>query len=341
MTDKQGGCIFGCKKYKLVGDVTNVEDIMRILIPIDILNGNSYKMITSIANSINSTIPEEEQKYYIEKITQIIVASSAAVVSGGLGGDMVVNFLFTIKKAIDMAAKTILIINEFVDMVTTKSLNGIEVDKDAITYVSDIFNINLEDGIEGVECWTRQLRKKYDKENTRVFVCDILRKIYPHAVEFIGNLIGTMIPDVGVVAGTTIIYMMKTNMGKNKMIGDIIRQLKKQYKKISKKMRRMIEDPDNMEKFIKENIEYLEKIMNIFVNKQGGGLIKILSKTVGKIARPITGTIAHMTGLDEYINRLSDMTKIISDNAKLIAYIMNKMIALTFAMLYTMKECTI
>lgn len=117
-------------------------------------------------------------------------------------------------------------------------------------------------------------------------------------------MIATSIPNLGATAGMIIIRMMQSNAGKNFMMGIVIKRLNKFYRKIPKKMRRILKDPEKLEKMINKYLKY-------------GGIIS--KKLLGD------------TGISDTI----------INSTKLIAYMLHKMLAITFALLYVFKKCPV
>jgi hypothetical protein len=412
-----------CKKYQLVENLDDNDELMNSLFPSNIVGSGAYKRVIQLSSSIQNLPSDSEIGYYIEKAIQVAAASGAAVATLGAGGDMLVNLLFTIKHALVMAARIITTINEIVEMITVqhnepaqeqsdgtaeKSEAVTKVDPDAVRFLSDLLNIDFRDGPNGVECWIKQIFKLYKTDQTNIFVCNILQKIYPSLVEFISNMIGTMVPNAGVVVSSAIVMVMNTNIGKKMAMGRVISMLKKQYKKIPKNLKKMIQDPDLLEKTMTDGFEGLQSVLrDIFkydedmpvgevpvegepvedvpvedvpvedvpvedvpvedvpvedVQVEGeqvegkpieGGLFipgygimkRVASKTANLTVLPALKGISTLTGLNKLIGpklRVMDQgISMITKNSRLIAYILHKMLAFTFALLYTLQQCPI
>lgn len=392
---QHNGGTFCWKKYKIITDTQDMEDVLSKLIPVSIINGDVYTTIIELTEKISQLTPSTTTGYYSEKILQILTASGAAIVTLGAGGDMIVNLIFTIKNGLVFISKIIQLIDEVIGTVTTQNNGEKVIDPDAIKLISNLFAINFEDGVTGVECWVRAIMKNAKTEGNYLFICDLLQRVYPSMVDFIANMIGTMIPDAGVFVKEAIVYMMKKETGKRIIIGQIIRLLIKNYNKIPRKYRKMIERPDDFEKMMTteyktlqkilydtfgdinntqyterenkrgENIEHEnEQVENIDVEHeneqevnsdieqntiQEGGLFPIsIAQRVGKhigsrIGKEAARIVGRTTGLDnviiEQMTNLNNAAEYIMSNAKLIAYILHKMTALSFAILYILKEC--
>jgi hypothetical protein len=349
------GLFSRCKTYDIVDDIKDISQITNNFFPSSLIDGNAYKIIQSLCDQVLTLVPETNTGYITEKIVQITTATGMAVGTAGAGGDMAVNAVFTIKDGLIFSAKIIKVIDEIIKTVTEQGNNGeTTISDDAIKFMYNFVSINFNDGIDGVKCHVQQLMKYMKSEKSKVFVCELMQKVYPEMVNFISNLMGTMIPDVGVVVKETILYVMKKEYGKNMLIKQIIKTLKTQYNKVPKKFRNMLENPDQLEKFMLDMFqglqEFLNEIMAYIPEKsmdQKGGIFipfsSLTTKVVGKVAKGLSSTVLNITGLDKVLleklvgldNAVSQMIK----NIKIVAYMINKMLALSFAMLYILLEC--
>lgn len=349
------GLFSHCKTYEIVTDIKDVSQITNNFFPSSLVDGNAYKIIQMLCDEVLTLVPESNTGYYAEKIVQISTATGMAVGTAGAGGDMAVNAVFTIKDGLIFAAKIIKIVDELIKTVSERKDDGTtNISDDAVKFMYNFVSINFNDGTDGVKCHVQQLMKLLKTEKSRVFVCEIMQKAYPSMVNFISNLMGTMVPDVGVVVKETILYVMKKEFGKNLFIKQIIKTLKKQYGKVPKKFRKMLEEPDKLGKFITEIFQGLQEFLREITSyvpddkqEQTGGIFipfkTVVTKRVGKIAKGVSSTVLGITGLDKVLaSKLEGIDNAISQMiqySKLIAYMINKMLALTFAMLYVLLEC--
>lgn len=134
------------------------------------------------------------------------------------------------------------------------------------------------------------------------FLCEIFRPIYPKMVEFIGAAISASMPDTAGIPGVIITRIMQKDIGKNAAITMIINKLTKQYNKIPKIFRRQFQDPELLRESLETNLNIGKKILLGYGDE-------VLENAM------------------KYIN--------------LIAYILHKLMAITFAILHILKGCSV
>lgn len=348
-----GGLFNWCKKYPIIEDEQQVSNMMEKLFPSSLVNGTAYKIIISLSEQVSSLSPKTTTGYLTEKIVQASSATGAAVATYGAGGDMAVNSVFTIKDGLIFAAKLIKMINDLSKTLLEKKQDRTSVvSKDAIKFITNLISIDFKGSINGVECWVNDIMKYFKNTQARVFICEILQQLYPELTNFIANLMGTMIPNVGVVVKESILYIMKKNIGKNIMLNSVIKNLKGQYKKIPKSFRKMLENPELLEKNMLDTYKsFQNEIYKLFPDVkrqhddtvQSGGLFIPGRSLITKTAKKATKFVGSVTGLDRVIiDQLVSIDKFMISfvgNIKLITFMLHKMLAMTFAILFVLKSC--
>jgi hypothetical protein len=350
-----GGGLFNfftkCKIYSITTDIQDVSQIANQFFPSSIIDGNAYKIVQMLSEQIVRLIPESNTGYITEKLVQVTTATGAAIASGGVGADMIVNSVFTVKDGLIFAAKIIRILDDIIKTVTDTESGQTKIDDDTIKFLYNFVSINFNDSIDGVDCQIKQLTKFMENEKSRVFICELMQKAYPSMVNFVSNLISSMIPDVGVFVKETIIYMMKKDVGKNLFVKQIINTLRKQYKKLPKKFRKMIETPELLEKFIINTYQPMQEFMREIVSyvpteqpqQNGGFMRKFITRNIGKLSKSMMKGILGVTGLDKSIaGKLHNIDEAMSEiikYSKLIAFMINKMMAISFGMLFVFLHC--
>lgn len=369
-----------CDKYPLVEDTTEISELLDKLFPPTILGGNVVDTIQQINNTVMKLSTESNLWYYIEKIIQAGASIGAAAGTAGAGGDMAVSLIFTIRHGVDMASRVVNTVFRFRDIVFEEREEGMGVSTETVRFLGDLFNIDFRDGPDGVDCWVGQMFKQYNMDNMNVVICQLLNetRIYQKMTEFVGNFIGSMIPDAGFLVSSFIIKFMSSNFGKRSMMRTIIKMLKKKYKKIPKSVRLIIQDPNKLDAFVLDSYSNFrkafgitEKIKEPLVSEdqpplpdenteqipaeqtleqtleqptEGGGLISMAmkrTKKMGKRALKVAGLVGRLTGTNEMIISKMDqlMQQFIIPYSKIVAYTLHKMLALTFALLYIFEKC--
>ena len=117
-------------------------------------------------------------------------------------------------------------------------------DPDLKRFVADIFQIDFKCGPNGVGIWVKKIFKTYKFEGRNLPICDVLAPIYPAFSGFISNAIGGLVPDIGVVAVTTIEMLLSSRRGRKLILKGLIFIVNTFYKQIPAKYRKMIQNPD-------------------------------------------------------------------------------------------------
>lgn len=335
-----------CKQYKLIdANDINISTIKNGVSPItNILLGENRETIIQIMDVIqqidftNSNIAN-----LLQKAIQTIGGTIATVLSMGGGGDMIVNSAFTIKHAITLLAKVITTIDEISKTMMTDN----EIDDDAIRLVMDLLNMDFKDGPNGIKCWVEQIIRKYNTENSRLFVCELVRKVYPNMVAFISNLIGSSVPDIGIVVIHAVEKAMMTNFGKGMVMKGVIRNVRRQYNKIPQKFRKIIANPPLMSELIRKRLEPLLNYLNGEKSnkKTSKSFFRLPHNVLADYAKSavstITSTVAETFISPDQFNKFIELVNVSVENSEYIAYIINKLMAFTFASLYFIELCSI
>ena len=346
--------LFGkqCKEYKLVNindiDVKAITDSANPVA--NMLLGDNRDVIMQVVDIVGKIdFTESTIASLMQKITQWISATAAAVASMGAGGDMIVNSAFTVKHAITFLARIIKVVDNIAETVVTRGEDGVKIDESAILLLMDIFNINFNDGSSGVKCWVEQIIKKYDNDdNSRNFVCELVKKVYPNMVRFISNLIGSSVPDLGVAAIELIERTMMSNFGKGIIMSSAIGTLEKQYKRIPKSMRNIIRDPKLLSQTLKERLEPVVKYIkgdDVEKKTKGSSWIRMPNRIIMDYAKSAVSSVAstafHSVISDEQFNNFVKLLEVTIEKSDYIAYLINKLIAFTFAGLYFVRTCKV
>lgn len=391
-----------CKKeYPLIEELPENANILDNLFPSSVVGSGAYTSIVWIANALSRITPDSTGGKTIEMMIQSIVATLATIASLGAGGDMIVNLLFTIKKGIFFVATIIRTIDNIVGTMTIpeeqlqetlnlgRDIDGnsdqeivdvpAQIDPNSKLFIANLLSVDFRDGPKGVECWVKQIFKKYNNIDTSLFVCEALRPIYPALASFIANIIGGMIPDVGVVVINSIQLAMSTKKGQNMGIKIILKLIRKFYKQIPKGVRKMLQDPILMDETITNLFTSLQDgLHDIFghyeqerakgeaivdavedavagqmeseIEQDGSGLFRVLSAPARKVIST-TGTVgkyavkygSKMVGLDKVIAKqlvkFDAIVEIVIKYSKLLSYMISKLLAFSFTMLYVFQRC--
>jgi hypothetical protein len=366
-----GGLFSSCKKsYPLVEDITEASDVLNALFPARILGSDGYYTFLRALEIVKMFSPSTDMGKLLETGIQAVVATGAAVLSLGLGGDMIVNAVFTVKKGIFFAIDIIQFIDYVLGTITIpveqigdqpefeqnmQKIQNIQLDPDAIRFIADLFNINFNDGPNGVKCWVDAIFKKYNMEGTNIFLCQALMPLYFPLVEFIANFIGTSIPDVGIVVIETLKKLMKTNFGKSMGMNIVIKQLKRSYRRIPKKFRKMIENPAKFKEFIDSELNYQRESLrkafgirqeDLMEEQQEGGIFMPPgAKFARKMIEKRSGQIMRLTSVNRLlIPQLKQIDKLLSfiiEHSEFFPYVLNKLLAIAFAIIYVFKKCPV
>jgi hypothetical protein len=191
----------------------------------------------------------------------IVAGVGAAIATAGLGGDMLINMVFTIKSILDLIIGTI------------DGLIDILLDKDGIRFIYDIFSIDFRDGPFGVKCWMEYILKSYGEgSKAYAIACKFFNMLVDKFANFIGNMMGSMIPDtVGLLS--LIVPMIINNFQKGAFTF-LEKQLNKYYNRIPWDKRQLIEHPDLFKAYLDKKITTGQKLLLGFGKKMFNSLRK-------------------------------------------------------------------
>ena len=157
---------------------------------------------------------------------------------------------------------------------------------DATRFIYDIFNINFTSGPFGVKCWIQYILNEYGY-NSPVYgyICNFFNRILDKLANFIGNAIGSMIPDSAGIPGLLIPIII--NNLREKSVRVVEKKLKKYYKKIPKRYKALIQNPKSFKQFLDKKIRSKKvkgKLMSYLGNDNGYILYKNLYSNTGLFA---------------------------------------------------------
>lgn len=286
---KGGSCK---KKYALVEKVPDINDILDLILPKVLFGEDTDGVIEQLQHIISQITPQSTTGQIVDKMAQVSASVLGSIVSYGMGGDVIVNMIYTIRNGIALTLGIISVIRN--ELIRIKQQLQ---DPEILRMIYNLLDINFTEGIEGVRCKVKYIFSENKRISVNMLLCELFRRVYPKMAEFIGSLMSASIPNSGGLPQILIVRAMKTNAGKNYMMSMVIKKLKKFYKKVPKKYRKMLEDPNKLE-------NYLSRILSKGAFIYGAKIQKQVIKYI-----------------------------------KGIAYILHKMIAITFMLLYVFKEC--
>jgi len=256
-----------------IGVLHTIQDyIHTMMVPLEILNTDGAGISKKIA--VNTT--------------RFITGAAAAVATLGAGGDILINFLFTVQSTMDTVIS-------FID-----NIIEIATDTDSIRLLYDIFLIDFTDGPFGVECWIEYIIKTYgDTNNAYLKVCTFFNNMIQKLANFLGNLLSTMIPDnAGLVAMIVPPLIVNFRDGFFSAIED---KLNEYYDKIPEDYQQMLQHPELFKQFIQETLSSGANILNtLTIGKTKGAtdeLINMLTKNLTAIITMIHKCCALMWSL--------------------------------------------
>lgn len=355
-----------CKKsYNLIDHTIEINTVIDKIFPKSIFLGDAYGVIMQINDRILELSTDTTMQYYVEEIVQLIASVVAAVITGGVGGDMVVSAFFTLRHGITMVSKIIGLVDSVKKKIIVDELGVSETTQ----FLGDLFNIDLRDGLEGVECWMDAIFKKYNKQKMNVIICEIINEghLFETLGQFIANFIAASIPDAGYFVKKSIEKMLTSKTARKIIMMNIMKRFKKNYKKMPKNVREMIQNPEIFDKvfldgYLSIRKEFTSKEFPIVSdetkitdtkknvqkesaidNQQGGFLAKLFRKSAIKIGKKASGFAAKGVGFavrqagvgDKLIGKIDP----IMIYSKLIIFTIHKMLALSYALLCILKKC--
>jgi len=140
-----------------------------------------------------------------------------------------------------------------------------EIDPDLKRFIADIFQIDFKCGPNGVDKWVKKIFKTYKIEGRNLPICDVLAPIYPAFAGFISNAIGGLVPDVGIVAITTLDLLMTSKKGLKIIFKGLIFIVNSFYKQVPKKIRKLIQSPELLDKKMKKTFDRLRMQLRYIV----------------------------------------------------------------------------
>lgn len=329
--------------------------------------------LSVIEDAVNVIDPKSPIGKTLMKLVQTLVGATAAVATGGMGGDMIVGLIFTIKNAIAFLMRILSMVKYL--MLFIPKLCSDEA-TDFLHYVYDILNINFSGGPIGVKCQYEYIKSQYPQQKTlQLLFCKVFSQLYMSFTEFFGTMIASFIPDNANLVGIAITTILQSNITKNVAINLIIKQILKYYNKIPPNLRIILENPDLMYALINcvfsmNSIQLIFDAMDSLPMLAFNPALKISSKIAKKITKKIllgkNAKQADQCKLENIIkskthidatedtqplppqkqppsktedNYITTLMEIIKKYSKLIAFILNKLLALSFVILYVTKDC--
>ena len=430
--------IFFCRgNFPLMEDISEPKEIIHELYPSNVFGHNAYKKIIKMCVWMSKLQQYVSYDKYVETAIRIANSKGVSSESLGMGCDVLVNFIFTIMKSLIMMTKIIATIDQTTSVLTdderelihntipdeyvenqTEEYTSTQLNTNAIYFLRDLLNIDFHSGPSGVKCWIRRIFMKHEGKIDNETQCVIARKLYPIIVQFIANLIGTSIPTIGSSVTEFIIMAMTTNEGKKVATEGMLGNIEKQYMKISKNMRAILENPNKLSNYMTKNYTTFQEILHYlfnniddeptedeikiaddlnddneqetqFLNEQEiyeqlintsrknvppeiiesndenleGGIFagiammvgkkvakKAIKKTINEVKNisykstgPMLEKITTVSGVNiVFGGKLRSLDKVVSvviDNSQIIAFTLHKMLALSFTILYLIKNC--
>ena len=233
-----------------VGKFTDAENLLKTI----------YLELKKISKPFNFLNEDTLGKKIGIESLKIVSSVAADVVTFGAGGDVIISFIFTIKNTIDLLMQII------------KQIFDILENNQEIRFIYDILNINFTGGPFGVKCWIKYILDEYGSDS-EVYgkICSFFDGILDKLATFIGNALGTMIPDSAGLPGLIIpIIVDKARSG---ALTYLEKKIDSYYKKIPKHYRVLIKHPKSFKKFLDKKIRKKSTLKVIF---------KLLGKKKGK-----------------------------------------------------------
>ena len=237
--------------------LTNIYDkLKKIYIPFSFLNEDTVG------------------KKILVETGKILSSIGADIVTFGEGGDVIISLLFTIKNIIEVLMQVVKSLSELLD------------DADALRFIYDILNINFTEGPVGVKCWIKYILDEYGSDSESYdLICSFFDSILDKLAAFIGNTVGTMIPDSAGLPGLLIpIIVAKARSGALKYVE---KKVDHYYNKIPRRYHILIRNPKAFKKFLDKKIlkKITQKIiLKIAGKKRGTLIIKTIYRNTGLIA---------------------------------------------------------
>ncbi len=314
--------------------VPQIKDIIIQLIPQNVITTfvpnfekiNLEEVIKSLRNSLeifslvlSFIAPDSLIGKAISSIVEIVagVAVTAATVVTA-GAATVINYLL---KILNILKSVFALLIKFIDAIVKSSV--LLDDDDSKRVIYDLFSIDFRDGPFGVKCWVDYIMNKYGKDTEFVkHICQILIKmldvVYDKLIEFISRMLTISIPDGG-VSGVLISGFI--SLLKCKTFDMALLKLTQAYDKISYDKQILFERPQLMKKMLDDSLEKGHKFFTA-----------INDATISKIGN----LFKFKNVIDTKDFNIYDFLK---DNTGLLAFAINKILALVFMMLNIFSMC--
>lgn len=325
-----------CKKtYTITSKDVGIVDIIYQLIPPTILiqlgikiSSNSEELINYITEELHIFLPilnplfevsDSILGFIADSGVRIATGIAAIITTSGLGGDTVVNLIYVLKNVISVLIKILNILANLTEAATQQ---------ESLNLIYDIFGIDFTDGPFGVKCWINYIWIQYRKDAS-IFkvVCNIIIKpLIGELAKLIGSAISTMLPDTAGIFGviiTAILDLIGTHS-----FGFAASKLSEYYYRIPYDQQMILQDPKQLANYLLNAIKFIKK-NTPFINNMALEISKKKVKT-----QPTNENIFDKARDD--VNKLFD---VLEKNANFFAITINKMFALTFALLYLSSHC--
>jgi hypothetical protein len=217
-----------------------------------------------------------------KSVTKVSLSVGAAVVTGGLGGDKLVNIPVLIAKSVSMTTKTfnklLIVVNKIIrvlkkisdgvskvqknvdtavnalntaDNKRQKMIDNFNQNKTQIHFIYDLFNINFNNGPYSTICWTDYIMKYYLSSNRNVkeiytLIClmnDIYLEINNSVIGFMGAAMDMVIPVSMGLAGTIAPLLKNFSYV---LYNQVRNQITDNYKNIPFQFRDLIQHPEKL-----------------------------------------------------------------------------------------------
>jgi hypothetical protein len=202
-------------------------------------------------------------KTALKSVARVTASVALDVATFGAGGDVIISLLYTIKSMLDLMMSLInSVVQSFEDENTTR-------------FIYDVLNVDFTEGPFGVKCWIEYILSKYG-ENTKVFsiMCGFFDKILNKVASFIGNALGTMIPNSAGLPALLIPILIK--LFKKKTLNKLESQMNKYFEKIPHDIKIIIKNPQLLSEYLQPKISSAK----LFLFGKGEGLFEALNDNI-------------------------------------------------------------
>lgn len=287
----------------VIKSVKNFLDIFGVMLNLIAPDSLIGKAISSIVESVAGIA--------VTALTTTLAIPSAGAIK-------VINYLL---KAFNVLKEAIGLLIKFVDALV--SVNSLMTDNDTKRVIYDIFNMDFRDGPFGIRCNVNYIMNKYGKDTAFMkHICSILVKIlnvvYDKLVAFISKILTFSIPEGGVagVLITAIISLLKC-----KTFDFALLKMTQAYDKFSYDKQLLFERPPLMKKMLDDGVNNAK----VFLDVINDNIIKKIENLIR------SNTVLKINEFDLYAFLLS--------NNDFLAFSINKVLSLVFAMLNIFSLC--